>query len=271
MEDKKPSEETTTIEDQMQEACEGSLMDAQFYGSEGMAAEGLVAEMMSVIVKCLENQKKPWSELKETEQANMIDRMKDECEKFVMDAVGALIADEWPAVNATLEKVAFGKGVAISISASDREENILKLAKHRNKPVSIVMVHEKYGLDMAGVPTADKDQKDLVPDEEKDPVYDEAVKFVLEEQKASISSVQRKIRIGYNRAARIIEQMERDGFVSEMNSSGQREILMFIDDGGVLLYHEGKEPVSVEEIEEAIEEALEDVENEVENESEEET
>ena len=61
---------------------------------------------------------------------------------------------------------------------------------------------------------------------ESDTLYDEAVAFVLDSQKASISSVQRKLRIGYNRAARLIEQMEESGVVSPMSSNGTREILV---------------------------------------------
>lgn len=62
-------------------------------------------------------------------------------------------------------------------------------------------------------------------DEEADPLYDEAVAFVTESRRASISAVQRKLRIGYNRAARMIETMEAAGVVSEMNSNGSREVL----------------------------------------------
>ncbi len=60
---------------------------------------------------------------------------------------------------------------------------------------------------------------------EKDPLYDEAVELVLRTRKPSISSVQRHLRIGYNRAARIIEDMERAGLVSAMQSNGNRDIL----------------------------------------------
>jgi DNA segregation ATPase FtsK/SpoIIIE, S-DNA-T family len=61
--------------------------------------------------------------------------------------------------------------------------------------------------------------------EESDPLYDEAVQFVTESRRASISAVQRKLRIGYNRAARMIESMEAAGIVSGMNSNGSREVL----------------------------------------------
>ncbi|HCU3876746.1 TPA: DNA translocase FtsK [Escherichia coli] len=61
--------------------------------------------------------------------------------------------------------------------------------------------------------------------EELDPLFDQAVQFVTEKRKASISGVQRKFRIGYNRAARIIEQMEAQGIVSEQGHNGNREVL----------------------------------------------
>ena len=60
---------------------------------------------------------------------------------------------------------------------------------------------------------------------EKDPLYDEAVSIVLKTRRASISSVQRQLRIGYNRAARLIEDMERAGLVSSMQNNGNREVL----------------------------------------------
>ncbi|MBR9884649.1 MAG: DNA translocase FtsK [Oceanospirillales bacterium] len=62
-------------------------------------------------------------------------------------------------------------------------------------------------------------------DDEADPLYDEAVAFVTETRKASISSVQRKLKIGYNRAARMIESMEAAGVISEAGSNGQRDVL----------------------------------------------
>ena len=62
-------------------------------------------------------------------------------------------------------------------------------------------------------------------DTETDPLFDEAVKLVTESRNASISSVQRKLRIGYNRAARIVEKMEEIGIVSELESNGKREVL----------------------------------------------
>jgi len=61
---------------------------------------------------------------------------------------------------------------------------------------------------------------------EKDPMYDQAVEVVLKDRKASISYVQRKLRIGYNRSARLLEDMEKAGLVSALTTSGQREVLV---------------------------------------------
>jgi len=61
---------------------------------------------------------------------------------------------------------------------------------------------------------------------EKDPMYDQAVEVVLKNRKASISLVQRHLKIGYNRAARLVEDMEKAGLVSSMSTNGQRDILV---------------------------------------------
>jgi S-DNA-T family DNA segregation ATPase FtsK/SpoIIIE len=61
---------------------------------------------------------------------------------------------------------------------------------------------------------------------EADPLYDQAVAIILENKRASISLVQRHLRIGYNRAARLLEDMERAGLVSKMGSNGNRDILV---------------------------------------------
>jgi S-DNA-T family DNA segregation ATPase FtsK/SpoIIIE len=81
---------------------------------------------------------------------------------------------------------------------------------------------------LAGVPSEEA-TPDLFGDTggaESDPLYDEAVAFVIRSRRASISAVQRQLRIGYNRAARLVEQMETAGILSAMASNGSREILV---------------------------------------------
>jgi S-DNA-T family DNA segregation ATPase FtsK/SpoIIIE len=77
--------------------------------------------------------------------------------------------------------------------------------------------------------TVDGEDGDLLGGDaggEKDPMYDQAVEVVLKNKKASISLVQRHLKIGYNRAARLVEDMEKAGLVSAMSGAGQREILV---------------------------------------------
>jgi S-DNA-T family DNA segregation ATPase FtsK/SpoIIIE len=77
--------------------------------------------------------------------------------------------------------------------------------------------------------TVDGEEGDLLGGDaggEKDPMYDQAVEVVLKNKKASISLVQRHLKIGYNRAARLVEDMEKAGLVSAMSGAGQREILV---------------------------------------------
>ncbi|MNL06487.1 DNA translocase FtsK [compost metagenome] len=69
-----------------------------------------------------------------------------------------------------------------------------------------------------------KDADAVVTGDEPDALYDEAVAFVRESGRASISAVQRKLKIGYNRAARMIERMELDNVITPMNSNGSREV-----------------------------------------------
>tara|TARA_B100001179_G_scaffold191907_1_gene148920 strand:- start:309 stop:938 length:630 start_codon:yes stop_codon:yes gene_type:complete len=63
-------------------------------------------------------------------------------------------------------------------------------------------------------------------DAEQDPLYDKAVQIIIETRKASISGVQRRLKIGYNRAARMVESMEASGLVGPLESNGSREILI---------------------------------------------
>lgn len=79
-------------------------------------------------------------------------------------------------------------------------------------------------LDESSVPGIDTVTE--IDDAEQDPLYDQAVAFVIETRRVSTSSIQRRFKIGYNRAARIVEAMEKAGLVSQMEANGNREILL---------------------------------------------
>ena len=100
----------------------------------------------------------------------------------------------------------------------DEVHRVVEAWKLIGAPVYIDAVLNESGSDAGG-------SSGGLFDEEQDPLYDEAVAFVTETRKASISSVQRKMKIGYNRAARMIETMEAAGVVTEAGSNGLREVL----------------------------------------------
>jgi S-DNA-T family DNA segregation ATPase FtsK/SpoIIIE len=94
--------------------------------------------------------------------------------------------------------------------------------RQRGKAEYLDEVTKEEGA-VAGMPGIASEEDD---DAEKDELYDEAVAFVAQSRRASISAVQRKLRIGYNRAARMIETMEETGVLSPMASNGNREVLI---------------------------------------------
>jgi len=100
---------------------------------------------------------------------------------------------------------------------SDEEvESVVNYLKSQEKPTYIETITKEFD-------TNDADQKDK---SSSDALYDQALALVAREGKASTSFVQRHLQIGYNRAARIIEQMEAEGVISEANRVGRREVLI---------------------------------------------
>lgn len=103
---------------------------------------------------------------------------------------------------------------------SDEEVHrvVADLKKH-GKPDYLEEILEDHGGGEMGLLDGESDA-------EKDALYDQAVQIVLETRRASISSIQRRLKIGYNRAANIVEAMEKAGLVSAMDGNGTREVLV---------------------------------------------
>jgi S-DNA-T family DNA segregation ATPase FtsK/SpoIIIE len=105
---------------------------------------------------------------------------------------------------------------------SDEEvHRVVAYLKQQGEPNYVEGVLEGGTVDGDGDLSAGSDGEG-----EKDPMYDQAVEVVLKNRKASISLVQRHLKIGYNRSARLLEEMEKSGMISAMSGSGQREILV---------------------------------------------
>ncbi|MGL4809786.1 MAG: DNA translocase FtsK, partial [Giesbergeria sp.] len=122
--------------------------------------------------------------------------------------------------------MASGTGLPIRVHGafvSDEEvHRVVRYLKEQGEPDYIEGVLEGGTIDGEGDLSLDGGGESG----EKDPMYDQAVEVVLKDRKASISYVQRKLRIGYNRSARLLEDREKAGLVSALTASGQREVLV---------------------------------------------
>jgi S-DNA-T family DNA segregation ATPase FtsK/SpoIIIE len=109
---------------------------------------------------------------------------------------------------------------------SDQEvHRVVAKLKVMSPPVYLDEVLDGPSAPIPGLPGEPAAGEEGGGDPEQDPLYDEAVRIVTESRKASISGVQRRLKIGYNRAARMIEAMEAAGLVGPLNSNGSREVL----------------------------------------------
>lgn len=108
-----------------------------------------------------------------------------------------------------------------SVSFKPSGDEVARLAEYLQDEIDVTLTPSSEELDFGG----DKDASRDGAGNDHDPLYRDAVKTVATTGRASISAVQRELRIGYNRAARLIEQMEKDGYVSAMSSNGSRDVL----------------------------------------------
>jgi S-DNA-T family DNA segregation ATPase FtsK/SpoIIIE len=103
---------------------------------------------------------------------------------------------------------------------------VVEYLKSQGEPNYIEGILEGGTLDGEGGDAAGGPGGGAGGDGEADPMYDQAVQVVMQHRRASISLVQRHLRIGYNRAARLLEQMEKSGLVSAMATNGNRDLLL---------------------------------------------
>ena len=106
------------------------------------------------------------------------------------------------------------------------DEEVRRVSENLQSSSEPIFIDEVTSGEIDGIPWVDsKGVAGGSEDSESDPLYDEAVKLITESRNASISSVQRRLRIGYNRAARLVEHMEDVGIVGPLESNGKREVL----------------------------------------------
>lgn len=131
--------------------------------------------------------------------------------------------------NGDMLYLAPGAGIPVRVHGAyvsdDEVHRVVNSLKESGKPCYLSSVFdETAGQDTTGYTDAVFSDGDV--DGERDPLYDEAVEMVVKAQRVSVSSIQRRFKIGYNRSARIVEAMEMAGVVSTMETNGTREVLV---------------------------------------------
>ena len=217
-----------------------------------LAHELLVHDLVNAGLFELKNLHSPYGKLNEGQQQEVIDRMTKAATEATLNAIAIISSRNVETIEVEVVDAKFKKkAITITASIDVNAPDATALAKVPGKMCLLVLAPTDYdeGLDFI---QPDRDQKDLAlhvsdltgnlferratgpdePDDEEvfvghdqDPLYAEAVQFVTETRRASISAVQRHLKVGYNRAARMIEWMEAQGIVTHMDTNGGREVM----------------------------------------------
>lgn len=217
-----------------------------------LAHELLVRDLVEAAMFEWQNIAAPFSKLNEGQRQEVTDRVTEKVTTAVYTAVGIISSRSVDTIPLTVADAKFkAKSITVTATIDAQDPNRHGLIDVAGKLCLLVLAPNDYaeGLDSLQV---ERDQREMPlhvsdltgslfdgkatgPDEpdgeevfvghDQDPLYAEAVQFVTQTRRASISAVQRHLKIGYNRAARMIEWMETQGIVTQMDSNGGREVL----------------------------------------------
>ena len=209
-----------------------------------LANELLVHDLVSASLFELRNLKAPFSKLNEEGQQEVIERVTEKAQTAVYTAIAIIASRGSVTIPCDVKRIQVdAKNLTVTSTVDAKDENRHGLIDSAGSLCLLVIAPQDYneGLDFI---KPDRDQGEMplsvsdrlnsmfsgrpVPGEsgtDTDLLYAEAVIFVQESRRASISAVQRKLKIGYNRAARMIEAMELAGIVTAMNTNGGRDVI----------------------------------------------
>lgn len=216
-----------------------------------LAHELLVHDLVNAGLFELKNLHSPYSKLNEGQQQEVIDRLSEAATEAVHNAIAIISSRNVSTIEVTMKEVKFNsKQLTLTSIVDAKDPNRHDLIDSAGRLCLLVMAPDDYaeGLDFiqpdrdqaefplhvseligslfsgqSGGAGEQDDEPDFIGDQ--DPLYAEAVQFVAETRRASISAVQRKLKVGYNRAARMLEWMETQGIVTPMDTNGGRDVL----------------------------------------------
>jgi len=216
-----------------------------------LAHELLVHDLVNAGLFELKNLHSPYSKLNEGQQQEVIDRLSEAATEAVHNAIAIISSRNVSTIEVTMKEVKFNsKQLTLTSIVDAKDPNRHDLIDSAGRLCLLVMAPDDYaeGLDfiqpdrdqaefplhvseltgsLLGSQSNGTGEQDNEPEfvGDQDPLYAEAVQFVVETRRASISAVQRKLKVGYNRAARMLEWMETQGIVTSMDTNGGRDVL----------------------------------------------
>lgn len=210
-----------------------------------LAHELMVHDLVEAALFELRSIKMPFLRLGEDDQQEVIDRITKKASEVVRSAVSIIAARGATTIELTMKEVKFDAKKLTATGIIDaKAPNRKELIDSAGHLCLLVMAPDDYheGTDfvkperdqhelplsaseiVAGMGLERQQEEDELQDG-PDPLYQEALAFVRDTRRPSISAVQRHLKVGYNRAARMLEQMETDGVVTAVNSTGAREVI----------------------------------------------
>ena len=216
-----------------------------------LAHELLVHDLVNAGLFELKNLHSPYGKLNEGQQQEVIDRLSEAATEAVHNAIAIISSRKVSTIEVTMKEVKFNsKQLTLTSIVDAKDPNRHDLIDSAGRLCLLVMAPDDYaeGLDfiqpdrdqaefplhvseltgsLLGSQSNGTGEQDNEPEfvGDQDPLYAEAVQFVAETRRASISAVQRKLKVGYNRAARMLEWMKTQGIVTPMDTNGGRDVL----------------------------------------------
>lgn len=191
-----------------------------------IASQTMMGDLVRAVLDELKAAPDVWQKLSEAKQGECIDRLECRVAECVEQVVHIIASADRPTIRARLEQLTTKDAVKAVCVVSRKDEGVHELMDAVSEEVLIVLPHaEQYTEQPTGLePDPDQPGLALTDDDNKDPLLDEAIQIARNDGRCSISKIQRGLRIGYNRSARLVETMERLGVVSPMNEAGGRDV-----------------------------------------------
>lgn len=209
-----------------------------------MASETLGRDLLQVLLQEVRALPDVWPKLNEKRQANVIERLQQVVTDTTKRAVKILASGARPTISGILESVAIKEGIKATFKVSQFDPMRHDLIDSQGKVCLLVVANADDHLGGMDEVTPEPDQPELALNENtegleeemrlaeaetgpgnQDPLYLEAVSYVISSRRPAISAIQRELKVGYNRAARMLEAMEAAGVVSTPNDKGEREVI----------------------------------------------